>query len=192
MLAHRQGLYTLPWIPRGSARNMRIPYGVRTHPCGILPLHLSNSTRICAEYDKFTRTPRNSAVRVREGLERTAARCPSITSPHSLSLPSTTSTDPPPPLTSAHHIETRPAREKTRPTRQHATSPRHHIAMATQQPDAMSHVATATQQPEKATTRHRKHSEHDGKDTKGVEHNRRCVQGTPPVFFVYMPFLITF
>ena len=71
MSFHIGGLYPPPWIPRGSAQNMRIPYGVHTHPCGILTLHLSNSTWIHVEYYNFTQTPRNSAVRVRQGLEQT-------------------------------------------------------------------------------------------------------------------------
>jgi len=46
----------------------------------------------------------------------------------------------------------------------------------------------ATKQCETATTRHRKHSERGGKGTKGVEHNRQHVQGTPALSFLLFLF----
>ena len=79
------GLYTPPWILRRFTQNMQIPYGVHTDPCGILTLHLSNSTR----------TPRNLSVRVRQGPLGRA-----IFDAHQ-QLPSTTS---PPSSTAANHL----------------------------------------------------------------------------------------
>jgi hypothetical protein len=98
------------------------------------------------------------------GFPSTAAGHPSSISPHPLPLPSTTPTNPPPPLTSAHHIE--------------KTCPMHcHIAT----PHPTSHITT--QQHKKAITRRRKHSKCDGKDRKRVEHNSQRIQGTPAAFF---------
>ena len=88
----------------------------------------TGSTRIRAKYLIFMRIPRNSAVCVREGLVRIhldhsdgRIRFPiNSCHHHPLPLPSTTSINPPPPFTTAHHtarIKTRLAREKTRPGR---------------------------------------------------------------------------